>query len=77
MNLGDIGIYKHSGIVNYTKSICFLERNTDMLSYTCIRTRQNGGTEGTLWIKHHLSDDFWDRIVLLWHFWVPTMKPTG
>lgn len=48
MKLGDTGIQKHSGLVNYTKSICFLERNTDMLSYTCTRTRQNGGAEGML-----------------------------
>lgn len=46
MKWDDIGIYKHSGIVNYTKGICVLERNTGTLSYNCIRTRQNGGTEG-------------------------------
>lgn len=48
MTLGDAGIQKHSGIVNYTNSICVLDRNKDMVSYTCIRTRQNGETEGTL-----------------------------
>lgn len=42
MKLGDIGLQKHGGIVNSTKSICVLERNTDLLNYTCIRTRQIG-----------------------------------
>lgn len=66
---GDTGIQKHSGIVK--KGICVLE------SYTCTRTRQNGGTEEMLWIKHCLSQNFWDRIALLGHFWVSAMKSAG